>query len=273
MFGAGDKANKDRAMRTIAMRSLTRNPLELTMKTAARQDAISKRPHLLVVEDEQDLRDLLAHTLGREGFRVTAVESGEEALDQLEELAPDMVLLDLMLPGMNGLEVCRKLKADSATSSICVVMLTARGEEADIVTGLEMGADDYITKPFSPRILAARLKAVFRRADQTRHPEGNGNGSEPIRLDDLVIDPQRHEVRLGDRKVDLTAMEFKLLSLLATRPGRVFTRQQIIEQIHGDGSNVTDRSVDVQVVMLRRKLDDRAADIETVRGVGYRFRD
>lgn len=246
---------------------------ELYMKPSSPETSLARKPALLVVEDEQDLRDLLSHSLAREGFRVTSAGSGEEAMDQIEESLPDMVLLDLMLPGMNGLEVCRKLKGSSATSSICVVMLTARGEEADIVTGLEMGADDYITKPFSPRILAARLRAVFRRADQTRSAEGNGSAGEPIRLADLVIDPLRHEVRLGDRRVDLTAMEFKLLSLLATRPGRVFTRQQIIEQIHGDGSNVTDRSVDVQVVMLRRKLDDRASDIETVRGVGYRFRD
>lgn len=244
------------------------------MKASGRYEALARRPHLLVVEDEQDLRDLLSHSLGREGFRITAVESGEEALDLITDEAPDMVLLDLMLPGINGLEVCRKLKANPATAAICVVMLTARGEEADIVTGLEMGADDYITKPFSPRILAARLKAVLRRIDSGKTVNGNsGPGSDPIILDDLVIDPLRHEVRLADRKVDLTAMEFKLLSLLAHRPGRVFTRQQIIQQLHGDEANVTDRSVDVQVVMLRRKLDERGSEIETVRGVGYRFRD
>jgi len=245
-----------------------------SMTSSVRQEPLTKRPHLLVVEDEQDLRDLLAHTLTREGFRLSAVESGEEAMELIAEAQPDMVLLDLMLPGMNGLDVCRKLKANAATASICVVMLTARGEEADIVTGLEMGADDYITKPFSPRILAARLKAVLRRVNSHKPLNGNeGFSNEPINLEGLSIDPLRHEVILSGNKLDLTAMEFKLLSLLAHRPGRVFTRQQIIEQIHGEEAHVTDRSVDVQVVMLRRKMQERGSDIETVRGVGYRFRD
>ena len=245
------------------------------MKASGHYEALARKPHVLVVEDEQDLRELLSHSLTREGFRISAVESGEEAMDVIGDAPPDMVLLDLMLPGINGLEVCRQLKANPMTAPICVVMLTARGEEADIVTGLEMGADDYITKPFSPRILAARLKAVLRRigSNKTTENHNNGPGTDLIVLDDLSIDPLRHEVRLADRKIDLTAMEFKLLSLLAHRPGRVFTRKQIIHQLHGDDANVTDRSVDVQVVMLRRKLDDRGDEIETVRGVGYRFRD
>jgi two-component system phosphate regulon response regulator PhoB len=244
---------------------------EPAMKMTAPSESRAQRPHLLIVEDEDDLRELLSHTLARDGFRISSVGSGEAALTQVRKEPPAMVLLDLMLPGIGGLDVCRRIKADPATAAISVVMLTARGEEADIVTGLEMGADDYITKPFSPRILAARLKAVMRRAELS--PAGTRADDETIARDDLVIDPQRHEVLLAGERIDLTAMEFRLLTLLAARPGRVFTRQQIIEQLHGAGASVTDRSVDVQVVMLRRKLDDRAKDIETVRGVGYRFRD
>jgi len=235
-----------------------------------RSASSATRPRLLIVEDERDLRELLAYNLSREGFRTADVATGEGALDHVAADPPDMILLDLMLPGMSGLEVCRRLKADRELAGIAVVMLSAKGEEADIVTGLEMGADDYITKPFSPRVLAARLKAVLRRVNSETDEAEVGK---PVVINGLTVDPQRHEVRIDDRRIDLTAMEFKLLSLLTNRPGRVYTRQQIIEQIHGRDANVTDRSVDVQVVMLRRKLEDRGAEIETVRGVGYRFRD
>ena len=225
---------------------------------------------VFVVEDEQDLQDLLRYNLSREGYEVTAASTGEEALEMIRQEPPDLVLLDLMLPGIDGLEVCRLLKGKAPTNAIPVIMLTAKGEEADVVAGLELGADDYITKPFSPRVLAARVKAVLRRGseeDTARGPDG------VIRIRTMVIDPTRHEVRIGAEIIDLTATEFRLLSLLAGKPGRVFTREQIIESIHDGYAAVTDRSVDVQVVALRRKLGSMGKDIQTVRGVGYRFKE
>jgi len=225
--------------------------------------------NVLVVEDERDLQELLRYNLVREGHNVAAATTGEAALEQIEDNPPDIILLDLMLPGMDGLEVCRVLKADPTTSAIPIIMITARGEESDVVAGLEMGADDYIPKPFSPRVLIARMHAVARRVGES----DDGGGSEQVKVRNMTIDAQRHEVRVGDTRIDLTATEFRLLSLLASRPGRVFTRKQIIEMIHDGFAAVTDRSVDVQVVALRRKLGEAGEDIETVRGVGYRFKD
>ena len=246
------------------------------MSAKARATPVSKTPdtssraRILVVEDEQDLQDLLRYNLSREGFNVTVSGSGEEAIRIVQDGAPDLIVLDLMLPGMDGLEVCRTLKSDRATSMIPVVMLTAKGEEADVVVGLEMGADDYVTKPFSPRVLMARLKAVLRRpaADAEKTPD-----SPSLRINRLQITPDRHEVRVDGEAVDLTATEFRLLYLLAKKPGRVFTRQQIIDALHEGFAAVTDRSVDVQVVSLRRKLGPIGDDIQTVRGVGYRLKD
>lgn len=231
-----------------------------------------ERAHLLVVEDEQDLLELLKYNLEREGYRVTAAESGEKALRAAKTEVPDLVVLDIMLPGMDGLEVCRGLKNDTQTVHVPIVMLTAKTEEADVVTGLEMGADDYITKPFSPRVLLARVKAVLRRKGLDTG-ESTAISEESIQIRDLSVKPDRHEVTVGGGLIDLTATEFRLLTLLASRPGRVFTRQQIIESIHGKYAAVTDRSVDVQIVMLRRKLAQRGDDIQTVRGVGYRFKE
>jgi two-component system phosphate regulon response regulator PhoB len=176
-----------------------------------------------------------------------------------------------MLPGVDGLAVCRRLKADPRAAHVPVIMLTAKGEETDIVAGLELGADDYVTKPFSPRVLLARVRAVLRRRTATVPSEQEDESV--IERNGLTIRPERHEVLVDDQPVELTATEFKLLHLLASRPGRVFTRQQIIEAIHGKFTAVTDRSVDVQVVMLRRKLGRRAANVQTVRGVGYRFKE
>jgi two-component system phosphate regulon response regulator PhoB len=228
------------------------------------------KPRVLVVEDEQDLQDLLRYNLMREGMDVICADSGERALELARQKMPDLILLDLMLPGVDGLNVCRTLKNDASTAGIPVVMLTAKGEEADIVVGLELGADDYIPKPFSPRILMARIKAVLRR---TGDAAPDTEGDDCIHVGDVVIDRGRHEVRIEDEPIDLTATEFRLLNLLATRPGRVFTRQQIIEAIHGGLAAVTDRSVDVQMVALRRKLGDHGSNLETVRGVGYRFKE
>ncbi|MFP4144930.1 MAG: response regulator transcription factor [Phycisphaeraceae bacterium] len=227
----------------------------------------SDGPTILIVEDEQDLLELLSYNLSREGYEVATATSGEAGLKLARSTPPDLVLLDLMLPGIDGLEVCRTLKSRDRTAESAVIMLTARGEEADIVRGLEMGADDYLTKPFSPRVLLARIKAVLRRRD--REPaEGGGRVTE---AGGVTIDPERHEVTVQGERVELTATEFRLLQLLASRAGRVFTRQQIIEALHEGFAAVTDRSVDVQVVALRRKLGEAGGKIETVRGVGYRF--
>ena len=225
---------------------------------------------ILLVEDEQDLLELLRYNLNREGFNTVTAATGEEGLKQVRMTKPDLVLLDLMLPAMDGLEVCRTLKSREHTADIPVIMLTARGEESDIVRGLEMGADDYITKPFSPRILMARIKAVLRRSE---NENSNFESGSTIAVGGIHLDPDRHEVLAAGEKVELTATEFKLLSLLMSKPGRVFTRQQIIETIHEGFAAVTDRSVDVQVVALRRKLHESGRNIETVRGVGYRFKE
>lgn len=242
------------------------------MKARRREEDPSNRASVLIVEDEDDLRDLLEFNLGREGFLVTAVPSAEAGRKVLQQQAHDLVLLDLMLPGMDGLEFCRLLKSKEETANLPIVMLTAKGEEADIVTGLELGADDYITKPFSPRVLLARVKAVLRRGVAGAE-EAEGSSPQRLIINEVELDPDRHEVRVYGETISLTATEFKMLNLLMTRPGRVFTRQQIIEAIHGRYAAVTDRSVDVQIVTLRRKMGEAGSEIETVRGVGYRFRD
>jgi two-component system alkaline phosphatase synthesis response regulator PhoP len=224
--------------------------------------------HILVVEDEEDILELLRYNFTKEGYRVTGVTSGEEALRAAKSLLPDLVLLDLMLPGVDGLEICRLLKQDNRTQHLPVVMVTAKGEEADIVAGLELGADDYITKPFSPRVLLARVRSVLRR--RTRTVPGD---ADPVSIHGIFIHPGRHEAAVDGQTVDLTATEFRLLHLLARRPGWVFTRSQIVEGVHGDDYPVSDRSVDVQVVGLRKKLGPAGQFVETVRGVGYRLRE
>jgi two-component system phosphate regulon response regulator PhoB len=223
---------------------------------------------ILIVEDEEDVAELIRYNLEKNGYRVESAGTGPIALSMAESIMPDLVLLDLMLPGFDGLEVCRNLKKDPKTSSIPVVMVTAKGSEADIVTGLEMGAADYITKPFSPRILLARLRAVLRRdkpADAGEYPV--------VRIHDIEIDSRRHRVTVKNKAVDLTSTEFGLLRFLAARPGWVFTRYQIVDAVHGADYPVTDRSVDVQIVGLRKKLGSAGKFIETVRGVGYRMKE
>ncbi len=222
---------------------------------------------ILVVEDEDDIRELLRYNLSKEGYRVAGAASGEEALDLCSSDPPDLVLLDLMLPGLDGLEVCRRLKGKPHTRELPIIMLTARNEEADIIVGLELGADDYITKPFSPRVLLARIKAVLRRREG-RPPEAG----ETLRMKDLVIDPGRHEVRLAGQPLELTRTEFSLLHLLARRPGWVFTRSQIVQEVHGDNYTVTERAIDVHLVGLRKKLGPFGKYLETVRGIGYRLK-
>jgi two-component system phosphate regulon response regulator PhoB len=229
---------------------------------------IMAREKILVVEDEEDILELVRYNLVREGYEVKDAKTGEEALKIVQSTALDLIILDLMLPGMDGLEVAKILKNDSITRTISIIMLTAKGEESDIVTGLELGADDYITKPFSPRILIARVRAVIRRKS-----EKPVDAMATIKIHDLVIHPERHEVILGDTVVDLTYTEFQVLYFLAKRPGWVFTRFQIVDAVRGDDYPVTDRSVDVQIVGLRKKLGHGGKYIETVRGVGYRFKE
>jgi two-component system, OmpR family, alkaline phosphatase synthesis response regulator PhoP len=231
---------------------------------------------VLVVEDEEDIRELVSYNLHREGYQVAGVASGEDALAAVAAKPPDLVLLDLMLPGLDGLSVCRKLKSSPQTDTIPVVMLTAKGEEIDVVTGLNLGADDYIAKPFSPKVLLARVQAVLRRAAGRRAAEeldDQDEQDELLEIHGLAIHSGRHEVSVRGKPVELTATEFRLLRFLAERPGWVFTRQQILDGVHGDSYAATDRAVDVQVVGLRRKLGPAGNYIETVRGVGYRFKE
>jgi two-component system phosphate regulon response regulator PhoB len=226
------------------------------------------RDRILLVDDEEAILELLSYNLTKEGYSVTCAASGEDALKEARAQLPDLIVLDLLLPGVDGLEVCRRLKADAATSGIPVLMLTAKGEETDIVAGLELGADDYVTKPFSPRVLIARIRAVLRRKAQP--PRGEADA---VKVHDLMIHPGRHEVLVKDRPVELTHTEFRILHLLARRPGWVYTRAKVIDALRGAGYPVTDRSVDVHVVALRKKLGAGGKFIETVRGVGYRFKE
>jgi len=228
---------------------------------------VSKK-HIFVVEDEEDILELLRHHLAREGYMVTTSASGEDAVKAIPRETPDLILLDLMLPGLDGLDVCRALKKDPKTAGIPMVMVTAKGEESDVITGLELGADDYVTKPFSMKVLIARVHAVLR-----RHRQTPVDAEAIVRMHDIVIHPGRHEVLLKGKPVDLTATEFRLLHFLARQPGWVFTREQIVDGVKGADYPATDRSVDVQIVGLRRKLGTRVDCIETVRGVGYRFRE
>jgi len=223
---------------------------------------------ILVVEDEQDILELLRYNLTRENYKVFCAASGEDAIKIAASESLDLIVLDLMLPKMDGLEVARRLKKNPRTQNIFIVMLTAKGDEADIVTGLELGADDYITKPFSPRVLLARIKAVIRRP---RDEKSEDNAV--IQIHNLVIHPGRREVRVGETPVILTYTEFQVLHYLVRRPGWVFTRTQIVDAVRGDDYPVTDRSVDVQIVGLRKKLGSAGRYIETVRGVGYRFKE
>lgn len=224
--------------------------------------------HVLVVDDEEDILELLRYNLSKDGYRVTGVTNGDDALRVAERDRPDAVILDLMLPSVDGYGVCERLKKNPDTRDIPIVMLTAKGEEADIVKGLEKGADDYVTKPFSPRVLLARIKAVLRRSPRTELQDD----AEIVR-GPLKIHPGRHEVFVGGQPVSLTFTEFEILMFLASRPGWVFTRLQIIDEVRGDNYPVTDRSVDVHIVSLRRKLGAAGAYVETVRGIGYRFKE
>lgn len=230
---------------------------------------MTTRQTILAVDDEEDILELVNFHLSREGYSVTTADTGESALAAANQHPPALILLDLMLPGIDGLEVARRLRRQPGTAEIPIIMLTAKGEEADVVAGLELGADDYITKPFSPRVLVARVKSVLRRrAVATRNEEAS-----VIYIHGIAIHLGTRRVEIGDERIDLTYTEFEVLHTLARRPGWVFTRSQIVDSVRGSDYPVTDRSVDVQIVGLRKKLGAQGDIIETVRGVGYRLRE
>lgn len=232
---------------------------------------VSEECHILVVEDEEDILALLHFNLLKEGFRVTCATSGEEALQAVTNDAPDLMILDLMLPGIDGLEICRRVRAMPETEEIPIIMVTARGEESDVVRGLELGADDYVPKPFSFKILLARIHAVLRRRIENR---AESDDSEQMLVrGELSIHPGRNQVQVAGEAVELTFTEFRVLHFLASQPGWVFTRYQIVNAVRGDDYAVTDRAVDVQIAGLRKKLGACGSYIETVRGVGYRFKE
>ena len=223
---------------------------------------------ITIIEDEEDIRHLVCYNLEKEGYSVSSYESGERGLNGIKNNPPDLVLLDLMLPGIDGMEVCRRLKQDAATRDIPVIIISAKGEENDIITGLERGADDYLSKPFSPKILLARIRTILRRVNQPLPHE-----DDIIQIDELVLNPGKFSATLSGKPLELTAGDYRLLHFLASHRGWVYTRYQIVDAIRGEGYVVTERAVDVQVAGLRKKLGDYGHYIQTVRGVGYRFKD
>ena len=226
-----------------------------------------KKPKIVVIEDEVDILEVINYNLSKEGFDVYSALDGEEGLALIKKEVPNLVLLDLMLPGLDGIEICRKLKTDYSTRSIPIIMVTAKGEESDIVLGLGMGADDYMVKPFRPRELMARIRSVLRRGDFIEEGEGL------VSINELAIDINRHEVKLEGKKIVLTAMEFKLLHFLASHPGQVFTRENLLNHVSSDDTFIIDRNVDVHIRSIRKKLNKHRELIETIHRVGYRFRD
>lgn len=222
-----------------------------------------------IIEDEEDIVELLRYNIRKSGHETFVAMTGEEGIESVRRNKPNLVLLDLMLPGVNGLEVCKVLKSNDDTKNIPIIMVSAKGEENDIVTGLEMGADDYITKPFSPKILLARVEAVLRRG----RTSDDVDPAAPLEVHGIWIHPGKCEVKINERMVDLSRTEFQVLHLLMRRRGWVFTRSQIVEEVQGPNYPVTDRAVDVQIVGLRKKLGELGELIETVRGVGYRFKE
>lgn len=224
---------------------------------------------ILVVDDEEPIRELLRYNLEKDGFRVACCGSGEEAIKLVRNDPPELILLDLMLPGTGGLDVCRTLKGNPATADIPIIMITAKTEDTDVVLGLELGAEDYVTKPFSTKVLLARVRTALRRKNRKAVvPEGDR-----IALHGIVIDPERHEAFSDSRELSLSVTEFEILSHLLKNPGRVLSRTQIISAVKGDSYPVTERSIDVQILSIRKKLLEKADVIETVRGIGYRMRD
>ena len=228
------------------------------------------RERILIVEDDEDILELLEYNLGKEGYRTQSAMTGEEGLELLRNEGCDVVLLDLMLPGVDGLDVCKMIRGDRKLADTIIIMLTARNEEADVVTGLELGADDYLAKPFSPRVLLARIKATLRRRNRQH---ADADEQPPVQVGELYMDPKRFEARINGKSITFTPTEFNALYFLCRSPGRVFTRKQIVDGTQGEDYAVTERSVDVQVVGIRKKLGEHGDLVETVRGVGYRCRE
>ena len=226
---------------------------------------MENKKHIVIIDDERDILELLRYNLDKIGYRTTCLLDGESAIKEIRESIPDLILLDLMLPGIDGLDVCRILKNSEQTAKIPIIMITAKGEDTDVVKGLEIGADDYVTKPFSLKVLFARVNALIRRKNE------HLNSNNEMQFKEILIHPGKREVKVGNKKIELTFSEFQILYLLAGRPNIVFTRQQIIDEIHGINYHVTDRSIDFQIVGLRQKLVNAKKYIETVRGVGYKF--
>jgi len=225
------------------------------------------KKHILIIEDEKDIAELLEFNLENNEYKTSIANNGELGLEKARTLNPDLILLDLMLPGIHGLDVCRVLKTDEKMKETAIIMLTALGQEENIVEGLEAGADDYITKPFSFKVLMARMQSVLRRESTTE-----GDINKPVNIYNVLISPRTRGVKIENKTIDLTFTEFQILHLLASHPGWVFTRYQIIDKIRGDNYPVTDRSVDFQIVGLRKKMGESGNLIETIRGVGYRFK-
>ena len=225
------------------------------------------KPLIIVVEDEPDIREIMLYNLRREGYEAEGFESGSEGLEAIRAKQPNLVILDLMLPGMDGLTVCQQVRAEAAIKATPIIIVSAKEEESDVVIGLGLGADDYVPKPFSPRELLARVKAVLRRSQQA----DQGDQHERVVIGDLIIDLEKHSVTVDGQLVKLTATEFKLLYQLASHPGRAYTREQLLNRVVGDGVVVVDRNIDVHIRAVRKKIGNYADHIQTVRGVGYRF--
>ena len=229
------------------------------------------RETILVVEDDENIQQLVGYNLAKAGFHVLYADNGEQALNVIKREKPELIVLDLMLPGLSGFEICKLVRKDPKTKSLPIVMLTAKSEEDDMAAGLDLGADDYITKPFSPKILISRIKAALRRKEGLGEEGGGSKKAGPLTIHGITIDPNRYEVLVEDEAIPLTVTEFSILELLARRPGWVFNRQQIIDGVRGYDYVITPRAVDVQVFGLRKKLGEAGKHIETVRGIGYRM--
>ena len=223
---------------------------------------------VLVVEDNPDILELVTYNLEAQGYEVLRAVTGESGLACARKENPDLIILDVMLPGLNGLDVCRKLKQEDSTRRTPVILLTAKSEDSDVISGLELGADDYITKPFSPKVLIARARALLRRLSE----EAGVAGGDLLQVHAITLDSGRHEVSVDGEPANLSATEFAILKHLMSNPGRVFSRGQIIDAVRGGNYPVTERSVDVQILGLRKRLGNEGQHIETVRGVGYRLR-
>ena len=239
-----------------------------TLRTSRRAERATCMKRILIIEDDRDIVELVRYNLANEGFQVNAAFDGTSGLSTLKKTPPDLLLLDLMLPRLSGLDICREVRRDDSLNRLPILMLTARGEEADRVVGLEMGADDYVTKPFSPRELLARVKALLRRA------EPPSDSPRTIEVGKLAIDPASYRVSHSGKPVPLSTLEFRLLYYLASRPNRVFTRDQLLDAVWGTDRFVTPRSVDVYVRRLREKIEgdpENPVHLKTVRGAGYLF--